>query len=90
MAQEYVGISEMIKRSHALFNALPCMEFDYSLDNWLGVWYAEERLYIVHDPMIDAYYFIKANSPKDAIDKVNKRCEEASNAGKYVDESEEW
>lgn len=89
MTQKYISIMDIIKRSHDMFKALPCMKFDYSINNYLGYWYAEERLYIVHDCMIDAYYFEIANSPADAIEKVLNRNEEAQHAGEWVDEVEE-
>lgn len=89
MTQKYISIMDIIKRSHDMFNALPCMKFDYSINHYLGYWYAEEQLYIVHDCMIDAYYFEIANSPADAIEKVLNRNEEAQHAGEWVDEVEE-
>ena len=89
MAQKYISIMDKIKRCHSMKNALPCMEFDYSIDHYLGFWYAEERLYVLHDCMVDAYYFEIANSPKDAIEKVHQRYDEAMKAGSYVEEGEE-
>lgn len=89
MAQEYISIPEKIKRCHAMKNALPCMDFDYSINDYLGFWYAEDRLYVLHDSMIDAYFFEIANSPADAIAKVERRWSEAQQAGKWVDEEVE-
>lgn len=88
MAQKYISIMDKIKRSHAMLNALPCMEFDYSINPFLGYWYAEDRLYVLNDCMVDAYYFIEANSPEDAIKKVLERVEEAERAGEWVEEYE--
>ena len=69
-------------------NALPCMEFDYSINPYLGYWYAEERLYVLHDCMVDAYYFEVAGSPGEALEKVRKRVEDALHAGEpYQEES---
>ena len=89
MAQEYVSVMDKIKRVHALKNALPCMEFNYSVNPHLGYWYAEERLYVIQDCMVEAYYFIEANSPKDAIEKILRRVEEAEHAGEFVTEEYE-
>lgn len=37
--------------------------------------------------MVDGFYFINAKSPKEAIDKMNKRIDEAVHAGEiYVEE----
>lgn len=89
MAQEYISIMEKIKRAHAMKNALPCMEFNYDINPYLGYWYAEERLYIVRDCMVDAVYFQIADSPKDAIEKILKRIDEANHAGEWVQEESE-
>ena len=87
MAQNYISISEKIKRIHKMFTALPALEFDYSVNDYYGYWYAEDRLYLICDCMVQAYYFVEANSPKEAVDKVLKRHEEAMHAGEWVDES---
>jgi hypothetical protein len=89
MTQKYISIMDKIDRSHKMFNALPCMEFDYSINPYLGYWYAEERLYILQDCMVNAYYFIEAGSPKEAIEKVLKKVEEAEHAGEWVEEKYE-
>ena len=89
MSQNYVSISDKIKRTHAMKNALPCMEFKFDINPYLGYWYAEERLYLIVDCMVDCYYFIEANSPYDAIAKILKRHEEAEHTGEYVPEVEE-
>ena len=73
MAQEYISIPEKIKRCHAMKNALPCMDFDYSIDTFVGFWYAEDRLYVVHDSTTDAYFFEIAKSPAEAVTRVKKR-----------------
>ena len=82
MAQEYISVMDKIKRSHAMVNALPCMQFDYSVNKYLGFWYAEERLYVIHDCTVDAYYFEKAENPIDAIYRVLKRIDAANDAFK--------
>lgn len=89
MAQEYISIMDKIKRAHQMKNALPCMEFDYSINPYLGYWYAEDGLYVLQDCMVDAYYFIEARNPKEAIEKVLKRVEEADHAGEWVEEEYE-
>ena len=80
-AQKYVSVMEKIERVHALKNALPCFEFDFSFNPYLGFWYAEEGLYFLCDYMVDAYYFVDARSPHKAIEKVLKRVDEALHAG---------
>lgn len=89
MSQKYISFMDTIKRIHAMKNALPCIEFKYDINPYLGYWYAEEQLYLLHDCMVDAYYFVIANSPYDAIEKVLKRIDEAEEAGKYVEGVEE-
>ena len=80
-AQKYVSVMEKIERVHALKNALPCFEFDFSINPYFGFWYAEEGLYLIRDCMVDAYYFVEARSPHKAIEKVLKRVDEALHAG---------
>lgn len=80
-AQKYVSVMEKIELVHALKNALPCFEFDFSINPYLGFWYAEEGLYLIRDCMVDAYYFVEARSPHKAIEKVLKRVDEALHAG---------
>ena len=89
MTQTYVSIMDKIKRVHDMKKALPCMEFDYSINPYLGFWYAEERLYLLHDCMVDAYYFVEADSPYKAVEKVLKRVDEALHAGEPVNEEYE-
>lgn len=89
MVQKHVSTPEKIKMVHAFKNSIQTMEFDYSINPYLGVWYAEERLYILLDCMVDAIYLVEADSPKDAIYRVQKRCEEAEHAGEYVPEEDE-
>lgn len=90
MAQNYISIMDKIDRCHKMKNALPCMEFDFSINPYLGYWYAEERLYILFDCMVQAYYFEIAGSPAEAIENVLKRVEEAEHAGEFVPEETEW
>lgn len=73
MAKEQIGIMEIIKRCHKIKNALPCIEFDYSLNPFVGYWYAEEQLYVMCDEMLGAYYFITARSPLEAMRIVEQR-----------------
>lgn len=89
MAQAYVSIMDKIKRIHAMKNALPCIKFDYSIDPYLGFWYAEERLYLLCDCMVNAYFFVEADSPHKAIEKVLARLDEAQHAGEPCDEEYE-
>ena len=89
MAQTYVSFMDKIKRVHDMKNALPCMEFDYSINPYLGFWYAGERLYLLNDCMVDAYYFTEADSSYKAVEKVLKRVDEALHAGEPVNEEYE-
>lgn len=89
MSQKYISFMDTIKRIHAMKNALSCIEFKYDINPYLGYWYAEDRLYLIIDCMVDCYYFIEANSPYDAIAKILKRHEEAEHAGEIVPEVEE-
>ena len=80
---------EKIDTCHKMKNALPCMEFNFSINPYFGYWYAEDGLYILVDCMVQAYYFELARSPAEAIEKVLKRIEDANHAGEfYVGEEE--
>ena len=81
---KYIPFMEAVKRFHKMKDALSGIVFDYSINPYLGYWYAEERLYILHDCMVDAYYFETARSPHEAIEKVLKRIEDANHAGEMV------
>lgn len=89
MTQKYISIMETINRCHKMKNALPCIDFDYSINPYLGYWYAEERLYVIHDCMVNAYFFEIAGSPGEAIERIKKRWEDAQHAGEYVPEEVE-
>lgn len=51
-------------------------------------YYAEARLYIIRDDLTDQFFFVKADSPKDAFMKFHKRMEDALNTGQYVREGD--
>ena len=78
-----------VKKIHSVYKLLLEIEFDYNLDPYYGIWYAEEQLYIVKDCMVDAVYFVIARNPHGAIKKVKDRIEEAMHAGEYYMEGEE-
>ena len=59
-----------ISTIHDMFNLLGNMVFDYSDDDTYGTWYAESRLYVVHNANTGANWFVKADSPKDAIRRI--------------------
>lgn len=80
---------DLVKRAHAMHNALAFIDLDYNIDPYFGVWYAEEQLYIIRDCMTDAYYFVLARNPRGAIGKVKERIEMAESAGKMCLEVEQ-
>lgn len=57
-------------------------------ESFYSYYYAEARLYIIRDGLTDQLFFVKADSPKDAFMKFNKRMEDALNAGQFIDEDE--
>ena len=89
MCSNNVSIMDAIKTCHKMEKAFQSMRFDYSINPYLGYWYAEEQLYILKDFMVDAYYFVKANSPYDAVEKVLKRVDETMKAGQFLDEEDQ-
>ena len=89
MCPNNVSIMDAIETCHKMEKAFQSMRFDYSINPYLGYWYAEEQLYILKDCMVDAYYFVKANSPYDAVEKVLKRVDEMMKAGQFLDKGEQ-
>lgn len=81
---KYIPFMESVKRCHRMQDALSGIVFDYSCDPYLGYWYAEENLYILHDSMVDAYYFETARSPHEAVELVRARWDVAIHAGEMV------
>ena len=83
-------VSVKIDVAHNFKNAFEGIMFDHSIDPYLGFFYAENRLYLIRDGLTDAYWFIEASSPREAIAKVLKRMDDAEDAVKFVPEREEW
>ena len=52
-------------------------------------YYAQDELYVITDIMIDTYYFVKAKSPAEAMQKYSDQMEEACHAGEWVTEDVE-
>lgn len=81
------GATRLDKAIHEFFENIgnvkgfrhPCGEFGRYL-----TYYAEEKLYVVFDMFYYGFFFVEADSPNDAIEKVNsgelaylpKECEE--------------
>lgn len=62
---------------------------DFGLNEaFYDYYYAEDKLYIIRDGLTDQLFFVKADSPKEAFMKFNKRMEDALNAGQYVREGD--
>lgn len=70
---------------HLRWTSFPDLGLNESYYNY---YYAEDRLYIIRDGLTDQLFFVKADSPKDAFLKFNKRMEDALNAGQYVREED--
>lgn len=45
-------------------------------------YYAEGRQYIIHDVMMDTFFFVKARSPREAYELYQGRIERVEQAGK--------
>ena len=61
------------KAIHDLYDQMPFLTHDlFSPKGYerYGTYYAEDRLYLVFDYLTQATYFTKADSPKDAIKRV--------------------
>ncbi len=86
-------MSKVDNAIHTLFELKNDMRFhpfsDVGIDEpWYDYYYAEDRLYIVRDVMMDQYWFVEASSPGDALYKFKETLQEMMNAGKMVDEEE--
>lgn len=60
--QVFVGLQELVKD----------MYYPYGDTGRYGTYYAEDRLYIVYDSWNYGLFMVKADSPFDAIEQVNK------------------
>lgn len=49
-------------------------------------YYAENRLYIIRDRMIETYCFVEAGNPKEALKLYKDRLDDAMRAGEWVEE----
>lgn len=58
-------------------------------EHWTQYYYAEDRLYILKDVMLENYTFIEASSPGKALEIYRQRMEDATKAGSWVDEDPE-
>ena len=62
------------KAIHELYDQMPFLTQDLftpkGVNERYGTYYAEDRLYFVFDYLTQATYFTKADSPKDAIKRV--------------------
>lgn len=67
------GASELDKAIWTLYENLPHINWHqpYEHTNRYLTFYAEERLYLVVDTLYSSFYFMKADSPKDAVIKVS-------------------
>lgn len=62
---------------------------DVGIDEpYYGYYYAENQLYIIRDWMTDEYWFVKARSPKEALDAYKERLDYVMRAGAYCEEGE--
>lgn len=83
------------KRIHEIFEALKngvrWHDFrEVGIDEgWCQWYYAEDRLYIIKDVMVDGFYFYEASSPGKALEMHRQRWDEAMKAGSWVDEEVE-
>ena len=67
------GATRADKAIHTLFEEIPhlmCQQPYGDIGRYL-TYYAEERLYLVFDLWYHGFYLVEADSPKDAIEKVN-------------------
>lgn len=64
------------KAIHELYDNLPFLTEELFTpcgdSGRYGTYYAESRLYFVYDYWNQAIFFTKADSPKDAINRVNR------------------
>lgn len=83
-----MGLDEKI---HEVFEALKKLNWhDFEDVGYTApynmYYYAEDRLYIILDCMVESYWFVEADSPVKALQICMERIDEASKAGSYVDE----
>jgi hypothetical protein len=91
--KEEVSIYEKI---HDVYEYLSGKEIRWQEPRAVGVdqpwylwFYAECGLYVIRDVMTDQFWFTKANSPMEALEKFKTRMQEAMEAGMYVEEDPE-
>jgi len=67
------GASELDNAIWTLYENLPHINWykPYEHTHRYLTFYAEERLYLVVDTLYSSFYFMKADSPKDAVSKVS-------------------
>lgn len=58
-------------------------------EHYMMYYYAEDRLYVIRDCMLDNYYFVEAGSPGKALEKYRQVMEDAAHAGEWVPEEYE-
>ena len=65
--------SKLDKAIWTLYEELPHIYWNkpYEHTSRYLTYYAEEGLYLVVDTLCSSFYFMKANSPKDAVRKVS-------------------
>ncbi len=61
---------------------------DVGLDEpYFSYYYAEDRLYLIKDNMVDCIWFVEEGSPAKALQVVKDRWDEAMKAGQPVEEN---
>ena len=78
-------MNEADKAIHALVEAIAELGWSHPYGEYgrYLTYYAEERMYMIFDLWYHGLFFVVADSPKDAIDKVN--CDKLA----YLPEEEE-
>lgn len=49
-------------------------------------YYAENRLYVIRDRMIETFRFVEADNPREALEQYKSRLDEVMRAGEWVEE----
>ncbi len=58
-------------------------------EDYYDYYYAESRLYVIRDRCMSKYYFVKASSPAEALQKFKDLVEDIASAMSCTDEWED-
>ena len=86
-------IDQEIHNVYQYFNSKDILWHDFHgvgiEEDYYDYYYAESRLYVIRDRCMSKYYFVKASSPAEALQKFNDLVEDIASAMSCTDEWED-